>query len=131
VSDMSPALALAEVLEHVAAARLAPNRQGREVLFALASRALDALPLDLTSVRGFLASARIAGDARDRNAWFDLAERALREALAELTPVQPVVLRETLRKSSTHFKAVRAELAEGRAAAGIATPPKGTTREGS
>lgn len=82
--------------------------------------------LALTTALEYLAAARLAGDARDRGALLDLAERTLRETLADFTPVQPVVHREALRKSSSHFKAVGLELSEGRAAAGVATPPKGT-----
>lgn len=82
--------------------------------------------LALSTALEHMAAARLTGDARDRNALLDLAERLVRDVLADYTPVQPVVHREALRKSSERFAAVGQALAEGREAAGVATPPAGT-----
>lgn len=82
--------------------------------------------LALATALEHLAAARLAADPRDRAALLDLAERLVRDVLADYTPIQPVVHREALRKSSQSFRAVGAALAEGRADAGIATPPQGT-----
>lgn len=80
----------------------------------------------LAQVREYLAAARIQADARERNALLAMAERLVSELQADYTPVQPIVHREELRKSSASFRAVGLALAEGRADAGIATPPAGT-----
>lgn len=73
-------------------------------------------------------AAGLAVDGRERRELLDLAVKHVRAVLAEYTPVQPIVPREALRKSSAHLRAVGVALTEGRVAAGL-TPPRGTPGE--
>lgn len=66
--------------------------------------------LALTTALEHIAAARLEIDRREWSALLDMAERLVRDVLADYTPVQPVVQREALRKSSQNLRAVTEDL---------------------